>query len=142
MTSLLDVWGVDWAVEEEDEDGDEYALCIWWRRAGGGGFELGGARLWSVADPLTTTPAVGVPVLVVVECAFTSSGDMLGELLLDGVESAWLDAVLVEDPGDDNSGGRGDGEVVVGIHDEREYAVPASVSVSVSVAVDVVVVVI
>ncbi len=82
--SLFDAWGVDGDEEEKEAEGGEYVLCIWWRRAGGGGFELGGARLWSIADPLTTTLVVVVlPMpLVVVDCASTSAGDMLGELLL------------------------------------------------------------
>jgi hypothetical protein len=109
----LDAVGVDEEEEEEEEepeDGDEKVLYICWSRAGGGGFELGGARLWSV---VLRTLGVVVPLGVVV-CASTSG--MLGDVLPGGVESAWLDAVPVED-GDDNGGGE-DG--VIGIHDDSD----------------------
>jgi len=102
--------GVDEAEEEEPEDRGEDVLCICWRRAGGGGFKLGDARLWSALKTL----GVAVP-LVVVVCVSTSG--MLEDVLLEGVESAWLEAVPVDD-GDDNGGG--EGEVVVGIHEESE----------------------
>ena len=122
---MFEVWGVDKDEGEEGKDGDGNVLCIWWGRAGGGGFVLGGARLWSVAGPFK---AVVVPLgplepllpLSVVGCAFKSTGDTLGDLLRDGVEGAWLDAVPVEDPGDDNDGGGGDEEVAVGIHDDDD----------------------
>ena len=106
----------------EVKDGDGYVLCIWWGRAGGG-FVLGGARLWSVAGPLKAVVVPLdplLPLLSVVGCAFKSTGDTLGDLLRDGVEGAWLDAVPVEDPGDDNDGGGGDDEVAVGIHDDDD----------------------
>lgn len=114
LTSLFDVGAVDRDEEEEPEDWGGYMLCICWRRAGGGGFELGGARLWSVAGPLKTL-ALPLPLplpLVVVVCA--SASGMLGEVLLEGVESAWLDVVQDDDPGDG-----GDDKAVVGIHDDE-----------------------
>lgn len=107
--SLFDVEGADGKEEEDTEDGDEYMLCICWKRAGGGGIELGGARLWSVVSPLITLP-LRLAVVVMV-CA--SVDGMLGDVLLEGVESAWLDAVPVDDAGE--SGGSDEG--VVGIHD-------------------------
>jgi len=88
-------------------------LCICWGEAGAGGFELGGARLWSVVGLLTTLPLL-LPLLVVVGA---STSGMLGEVLLGGVESARLDTVPVDDPGDESGGG--DDEDVVGIHDDN-----------------------
>ena len=112
LTSLLGIEGADGVEEEEPEDEEEYELCICRRRAGGdgGGFELGGARLWSVAGPVTPLPVLQ-PLLVVV-CA--SASGMLGDMLLGGVESARLDAVRVDDPDPNEE----DGEDVVGIHND------------------------
>ena len=106
MTSLLGVGGVDWDKEEEREGGYEYVLWICWGRAGGGRFELGGARLWSVAGVLRTIGAMGV-------CEST-----MRDVLLEGVESAWLDAVPVEV--EDDEAGDNNGGVVVGIHDNDD----------------------
>jgi hypothetical protein len=66
--------------------------------------------LWSVAGPVK----LSTPVLAVV-CA--SSIGMLGDVPPEGVESARLDAVPVDDPGDESGG---DDKEVVGMHDDGD----------------------
>ena len=112
--SLFEVEGVEG--EEDAEDGDECRLCIWWKRAGRGGLELGGARLWSGVGPLTTlAPRLAVEVMV---CASVVDG-MLRDVLLEGVESAWLEGVPVDDPDGESDGDDDEDEEVVGIHDDN-----------------------
>lgn len=69
--------------------------------------------MWSVAGPLTTLQLL-LPLLVVV-CV--SMSDMVGDVSLEeGVESAWLDVVPVDDTGESSGG---DDSAVVGIHDDE-----------------------
>ena len=112
MTSLLEDGGVDW--DEVLEGGDACALWICWRQAGAV-FELGGARLWSVFGPLRPAP-LGLPLPLVVVVG-ASGSDMLGDVVLGGVERARLETVPVDDPGEERNGGEDD--EVVGIHEKR-----------------------
>lgn len=71
--------------------------------------------MWSVFGPLRPAP-LGLPLPLVVVVG-ASGSDMLGDVVLGGVERARLETVPVDDPGEERNGGEDD--EVVGIHEKR-----------------------